>query len=57
MATQFTASEASRDMGDANARKLVWFLVPSWDVCGGGLLSITYFHAELRCYLAAPALR
>jgi hypothetical protein len=54
MATQFTASEASRDMGDANARKLVWFLVPSWDVCGGGLLSITYFHAETRMLLGGP---
>ena len=51
MATQFTASEASRDIGDANARKLVWFLVPSWDVCGGGLLSISYFHAETQMLL------
>jgi hypothetical protein len=54
MATQFTASEASRDMGDANARKLVWFLVPSWDVCGGGLLSISYFHAETQMLLGGP---
>jgi hypothetical protein len=38
-------------MGDANARKLVWFLVPSWDVCGGGLLSISYFHAETQVLL------
>src|SRR6516162_3588682 len=51
MATQFAAPEASRDMGDANARKLVWFLVPSWDVCGGGLLSISYFHAETQILL------
>src|SRR5215470_8667800 len=43
--------EAPRDMGDANARKLIWFLVPSWDVCGGGLLSICYFHAETRMLL------
>jgi hypothetical protein len=54
MATQFTASEAPRDMGDANARKLVWFLVPSWDICGGGLLSICYFHAETRVLLSGP---
>src|SRR6516162_8448186 len=54
MATQFTAPEASRDMGDANARKLVWFLVPSWDVCGGGLLSISYFHAETQVLLGGP---
>ena len=54
MATPFPASEASRDMGDANARKLVWFLVPSWDVCGGGLLSISYFHAETRMLLGGP---
>jgi hypothetical protein len=44
----------SRDLGDANARKLVWFLVPSWDVCGGGLLSICYFHAETRMLLSGP---
>src|SRR6516225_9167777 len=54
MATQFTAPEASRDMGDANARKLVWFLVPSWDVRGGGLLSISYFHAETQVLLGGP---
>ena len=54
MATPFPASEASRDMGDANARKLIWFLVPSWDVCGGGLLSISYFHAETRMLLGSP---
>src|SRR6516164_3945717 len=54
MATQFAAPEASRDMGDANARKLVWFLVPSWDVCGGGLLSISYFHAETQVLLGGP---
>jgi len=54
MATQFTASEASRDIGDANARKLVWFLVPSWDICGGGLLSISYFHAETQMLLGGP---
>jgi hypothetical protein len=47
-------AEAPRDMGDANARKLVWFLVPSWDVCGGGLLSICYFHAETRTLLSGP---
>src|SRR6516164_6956031 len=49
-------------MGDANARKLVWFLVPSWDVllglgsrgsCGG-LLSISYFHAETQMLLGGP---
>ena len=45
-------AEAPRDMGDANARKLIWFLVPSWDVCGGGLLSICYFHAETRMLLS-----
>jgi hypothetical protein len=47
-------AEAPRDMGDANARKLVWFLVPSWDICGGGLLSICYFHAETRMLLSDP---
>ena len=52
MVTQFTPSEAPRDMGDANARKLVWFLVPSWDICGGGLMSICYFYAETRTVLA-----
>jgi hypothetical protein len=46
--------EAPRDMGNANARKLIWFLVPSWDVCGGGLLSICYFHAETRMLLSGP---
>jgi hypothetical protein len=55
MATPFTASEARRDMGDASARKLVWFLVPSWDICGGGLLSISYFHAETQMLLGGPA--
>src|SRR6516165_9561669 len=54
MATQLTASEAPRDMGDASARKLVWFLVPSWDICGGGLLSISYFHAETQMLLGGP---
>jgi hypothetical protein len=54
MATPFPASEASRDMGDANARKLIWFLVPSWDVCGGGLLSISYFYEETRMLLGSP---
>jgi hypothetical protein len=28
--------------------------VPSWDVCGGGLLSITYFHAETQMLLGGP---
>jgi hypothetical protein len=45
-------TDASRDMGDANARKLIWFLVPSWDVCGGGLLNICYFNAETRMLLS-----
>ena len=54
MATQFTVSEVPCGMGDANARKLVWFLVPSWDVCGGGLLSISYFHAETQMLLGGP---
>jgi hypothetical protein len=54
MATPFPALEASRDMGNANARKLIWFLVPSWDVCGGGLLSISYFHTETRMLLGSP---
>ena len=54
MATQFAASEGSRDIGDGNARKLVWFLVPSWDICRGGLLSISYFHAETRMLLSGP---
>src|SRR5215467_5732967 len=54
MATQLTASEAPRDLGNANARKLVWFLVPSWDICGGGLLSISYFHAETQVLLGGP---
>src|SRR6516164_4407578 len=54
MATQLTASEAPRDLGNANARKLVWYLVPSWDICGGGLLSICYFHAETRMLLSGP---
>jgi hypothetical protein len=42
------AADALRDMGDTNARKLVWFLVPSWDVCGGGVMSICHFHAETQ---------
>ena len=54
MATQFTVSEVPCGMDDANARKLVWFLVPSWDVCGGGLLSISYFHAETQMLLGGP---
>ena len=54
MATQFTVSEVPCGIGDANARKLVWFLVPSWDVCGGGLLSISYFHAETQMLLGGP---
>jgi hypothetical protein len=54
MATQLTASEAPRDLGNANARKLVWFLVPSWDICAGGLQSICYFHAETRMLLSGP---
>jgi hypothetical protein len=47
-------AEAPRDMGDANARKLVWFLVPSWNICNGGLLSICHFHAETRTLLSGP---
>jgi hypothetical protein len=43
--------DAPRDMGDANARKLVWFLVPSWNVVGGGVMSICSFHAETRMLL------
>src|SRR6516162_7115147 len=54
MATQLTVSDVPCGMGDANARKLVWFLVPSWDVCGGGLLSISYFHAETQMLLGGP---
>jgi hypothetical protein len=54
MATQ--SSEAPHDMGDANARQLVWFLVPSWDICNGGLLSISYFHAETQMLLGGPGI-
>jgi hypothetical protein len=42
------AADALRDMGDTNARKLVWFLVPSWIVRGGGVMSICHFHAETQ---------
>jgi hypothetical protein len=48
------SSEAPHDMGDANARQLVWFLVPSSDICGGGLLSISYFRAEAQTLLGGP---
>jgi hypothetical protein len=41
-------------MGDANARKLIWFLVPSWNAVGGGLMSICSFHAETRMLLGGP---
>jgi hypothetical protein len=47
-------AEAPRGMGDPNARKLVWFLVPSWDVCCGGLLVICHFNAETRMLLSGP---
>jgi hypothetical protein len=40
-------------MGDTNARKLVWFLVPSWDACGGGVMSICHFHAETQKLLGS----
>ena len=39
-------ADAPRDMGDANARKLIWFLVPSWDAAAGGVMSICSIHAE-----------
>ena len=47
-------ADAPRDMGDANVRKLVWFLVPSWDVAGGGVISICSFHAESRVLIGRP---
>src|SRR5262249_2731126 len=46
--------DAPRDIGDANARKLVWFLVPSWNAVGGGLMSICFFYAETRMLLGGP---
>ena len=29
-----------------DARKLIWFLVPSYDIANGGIMSICRFHAE-----------
>jgi hypothetical protein len=43
-----------RDIGNANADKVVWFLVPSWNVCGGGVMSICHFYAETRMALGGP---
>ena len=47
-------ADAPRDMGDANARKLIWFLVPSWDAAAGGVMSICSVHAETRMLLGGP---
>ena len=47
-------ADAPRDMGDANARKLIWFLVPSWDAAAGGVMSICSIHAETRMLLGGP---
>src|SRR5262245_51127298 len=45
-------TDAPRDIGNQNANKLVWFLVPSWNVCGGGVMSICHFYAETRMALS-----
>ncbi len=34
--------------GPRNTRKLIWFLVPSFDVANGGVMSICRFHAETK---------
>jgi len=46
--SRLQAANALCDMGNTNARKLVWFLVPSWHVHGGGVMSICHFHAETQ---------
>jgi hypothetical protein len=45
-------ADATPAMGNAHARKLVWFLVPSEDFGTGGVISISYFHAETRMLLS-----
>ena len=47
-------ADATPALGNANARKLVWFLVPSEDFGTGGVISISYFHAETRRLLSGP---
>jgi hypothetical protein len=49
-----TQTDATTAMGNASARKLVWFLVPSEDFGTGGVISISYFHAETRRLLSGP---
>ena len=46
------ADDATPAMGNGDARKLVWFLVPSEDFGTGGVISISYFHAETRSLLS-----
>jgi hypothetical protein len=41
-------------MGAPDARKLVWFLAPSLNYVGGGMMSICSFHAETRRLLGGP---
>lgn len=43
-----------RHMGNWAARRLVWFLVPSEDKVGGGVMSICSIHEETRKLLDAP---
>ena len=48
------AAGALPDMGNANARKLVWFLTGPEDICCGGFMNLCHFHAETRMLLGAP---